>query len=92
MPSVFSFSKEKKRNLLKNGLVGVFPDTCSSQHGAVDLDYIPFMSPLEFTLTLFIIKHPLCFAMKQKTGYNPFGLSTAPQIARFCYMILLCFP
>ena len=38
MPSVFSFSEEKKRNVLKNLTWGVFPNTFSSQHGAVDLD------------------------------------------------------
>lgn len=47
MPSVFSFSKEKNRNLSIKSQ-GVFPNTFSGQHGAVDLDYIPFMSSLDF--------------------------------------------
>lgn len=44
------FSKEKKKKPVENLTLGagVFPDTYSSQHGAVDLDYIPFMSPLCF--------------------------------------------
>ncbi len=49
MPSVFSFSKEIKKKLVEKLTGGVFPNTFSSQHGAVDLDYIPSMSPLDFT-------------------------------------------
>lgn len=54
MPSVFSFSKEKKRNLLKEKFPGwEVPNTFSSQHGAVDLDHIPFISPLDLTFLVF---------------------------------------
>lgn len=45
------FSKEKKKEPVKKiGTWECFPDTFSSQHGAVDLDYIPFMSPLDLAL------------------------------------------
>lgn len=50
---VFFFRGEKKK-LVEKLTWGVFPNTFSSQHGAVDLDYIPFMSPLDFTLICFV--------------------------------------
>lgn len=43
---VFFFKGEKKKLVEK--LTGFVPNTFSSQHGAVDLDYIPFISSLDF--------------------------------------------
>lgn len=51
MPSVFSFTKEK--NLFETDC-GVFPNTFPSQHGAVDLDYIPFIPSLNLIFECFI--------------------------------------
>lgn len=45
---VFFFKGEKKRDILEKLTWGVFPDTFSCQHGAVDLDYIPYMSAFSF--------------------------------------------
>lgn len=50
---VFFFKGEKKKLCWKIDR-GVFPNTFSSQHGAVDLDYIPSMSPLDFTFFIFV--------------------------------------
>lgn len=47
---VFFFKEKKKKKPVKKLTGGVFPNTFSNQHGAVDLDYIPFMSPLDFTI------------------------------------------
>lgn len=55
---VFFFKGEKKKPVEKLTW-GCFPNTFSSQHGAVDLDYIPFMPPLDFTIKSFIKTSPL---------------------------------
>lgn len=54
MPSVFSFSEEekKKKKLVEKSIGVVSPTHFSSQHGAVDLDYIPLISSLDFLLFL----------------------------------------
>lgn len=91
MPSVFSFQrrKKKKKKPVKNLTLGagVFPDTFSSQHGAVDLDYIPFMSPLCFQFEV-VFCNARFWGVK-----SSYCLSMAPELACFfCYTILLCFP
>lgn len=49
---VFSFTREKKkeREILANWRRGCFPNTFSCQRGAVDLDYIPYVSAFGFML------------------------------------------
>lgn len=79
MPFVFSFSEEKKK-LVEKVTWGVFPNTFSCQHGAVDLDYIPFVSTLDFMFFFFFFlrpKHHPCFDLKQRSGLknNNFCLS-----------------
>lgn len=49
---VFFFKGEKKK-LVEKLTWGLFPNTFSCQHGAVDLDYIPFMSPFDFRFKFF---------------------------------------
>lgn len=55
MPSVFSFQRRKKKRVENLTLgAGLFPNTFSSQHGAVDLDYIPFISLVRFNMNMFV--------------------------------------
>lgn len=49
---VFFFKGEKKK-LVEKLTWGLFPNTFSCQHGAVDLDYIPFMSTFDFMFKFF---------------------------------------
>lgn len=44
------FYKGEKRDILENWPRGCFPNTFSCQHGAVDLDYIPYVSAFDFML------------------------------------------
>lgn len=65
---VLFFKGGKNRISLRNW-PGVSPNTFSSQHGAADLDSIPFISSLD--VIAFVLKHDPCFAVKQVTGYVP---------------------
>lgn len=83
---VFFFRRrDKKKETCWKIDWGCFPrHIFSSQHGAVDLDYIPFISSLDFSFLINVLlsRHHPCFDAKQMSGCSPFFLFFV--LARFC--------